>query len=155
MKERFSAEEWAELCSAPFIAGMYVASAGEGSRAQYTQEMVALAEGLRASVARGGPLAAAVAADLASRAGNRLGTGAAAASPDERPTMLRRVARVGATLACAGGEEAAAYRRWVLGLAAEVAGAASDGGLLGIGGRRVSYAEQVALRELAEALGGA
>lgn len=155
MKERFSAEEWSELCSAPFIAGMYVAGAGAKNRTQYTQEMVALAEALRASIVRGGPLAAAVAAELAGRAGNKLGTGMAAASPGERPALLARIALVGAVLARAGGDEAAAYRTWVLGLAARVAGAASDGGFLGIGGRHVSYAEQVALRELAEALGEA
>lgn len=155
MKERFSAEEWDELCSAPFIAGIYVAAAGESGRAQYTREIVALMEALGPSLERGGPLAAAVAAELAGRRSGRLGTGGAAVSPTERPAMLARVARAGAALARAGGDEAAAYRGWVLGLAAQVAAAASDGGLLGVGGRRVSYAEQVALAELREALGGA
>jgi hypothetical protein len=153
MKERFTAAEWDELCSAPFIAGVYVATAG-GGRAQYTQELVALAEALRPSVERGGPLAAAVAAELGGRGFNKLGTGERAVRPDDRPAMLARLAAVGAALARVGGPEAAAYRAWVRGLAAQVAGAASDGGVLGIGGRRVSYAEQTALRELADALGG-
>ncbi len=152
MRERFSREEWADLCTAPFVAGMYVATAS-GGRVQYTQEMTALVRAVRRSVANGGPIAVAIGAEFGGRFGNQPGTGEGAIQPHERGEMLALLRRAGAALARAGNAEAPAYRRWVYGLAAHVASTSSDGGMFGPGGRAVTAAEQAALGEVAEALG--
>jgi hypothetical protein len=49
--------------------------------------------------------------------------------------------------------EAEGYKRWLLTVAQRVAEAAKEGGFLGIGGVRVSEAEQATLAEIAGALG--
>jgi hypothetical protein len=50
-------------------------------------------------------------------------------------------------------EEVDAYKQFTLSVAQRAAEADKSGGVLGIGGERVSDAEREALRELAEALG--
>ena len=48
--------------------------------------------------------------------------------------------------------EAGGYKQWVLDVGQKVANAAKDGGFLGVGGQRVSEAEQEVLDKLAAAL---
>ena len=50
-------------------------------------------------------------------------------------------------------EEADAYKMFVMTVAQAVAGAHKEGGFLGIGGTRVSEAENQALDEISQALG--
>ncbi len=50
-------------------------------------------------------------------------------------------------------EEADEYKEWTMGLAANVAKAAKEGGFLGFGGQRVSEGEQALSEEIAKALG--
>jgi hypothetical protein len=50
-------------------------------------------------------------------------------------------------------QEAREFKTWLRSISQEVAEAAKEGGFLGIGGERVSEAEQAALREIVEALG--
>jgi hypothetical protein len=50
-------------------------------------------------------------------------------------------------------EEADAYKTFVMRVAQAVAGAHKEGGFLGIGGKRVSDAEEQALDEISHALG--
>ncbi|HMQ31518.1 MAG TPA: hypothetical protein PKD53_12390 [Chloroflexaceae bacterium] len=152
LKERFTPAEWADLSSAPFAAAMYVATA-DGGRGEYVREMVTMTRAVGPSLKGAGELARALFAELGGRAGRRLGTGDQAVAYDDRPAMLAVVARAGAALARAGGAEAAPYASWVIGLARRAARASSSGGLLGVGGRPVSAAEEVALRELKTALG--
>ncbi|NWF80261.1 MAG: hypothetical protein HXY37_09465 [Chloroflexi bacterium] len=152
IRERFSLAEWADLCAAPFAAGMYVATAS-GGQLQYTREMTALVRAVRRSVAHGGPIAEAIGQEFGGRFANKLGTGEDAIMAHERGEMLALVQRAGTALERAGGEAAPAYRRWVYGLAAHVASAARDGGVLGLGGRTVAAAEQAALAAISAALG--
>jgi hypothetical protein len=50
-------------------------------------------------------------------------------------------------------EEAAAYRRWIMAVAEEIAGAAKEGAFLGFGGERVSTWETEVMSEVSQALG--
>ena len=50
-------------------------------------------------------------------------------------------------------EEADEVKRWLVSIAHRTAEAAKEGGILGIGGVRVSEAETRAIRDVAEALG--
>ena len=62
------------------------------------------------------------------------------------------VAEINAALAKASAEDAAAYKRWVYSVAAQVAASAKDGGFLGIGAQTVSDAEAGVLRQIAAGL---
>lgn len=151
VRARFTAPEWADLCSAPFVAAIYVATA-EGGQVAYTQELVAVTRALGPSLEGAGELARAVVGELGGRLGNRLGTGELAIARDDRAAMLALVRRAGEALERAGADEAAPYASWVVGLARRAAAASVSGGILGIGGRPISAAEEVALRELKTAL---
>jgi hypothetical protein len=151
LRNRFTPDEWDDLCSAPFAAAMYVATS-DGGHFDYTQEMVALMQAIGPSMAGAGRLAQAVIAGFGSRRANMLGTGELAIAREDRGAMLALLERVGAALARAGTHEAAPYASWVLGLARHVAAASRHGGLLGLGGRTISTAEEVALAELKTAL---
>lgn len=153
MRERFSAEEWADLCAAPFAAAIYVATA-EGNQHDYNREMVTLLHAMRTSVSDGGGLARAVMSEFGTRWGNRLGTGEAAISRADRVAMLVRLQRAGAALARAGGDVAAPFVAWILELAHQTAAASRTGGRFGLGGVAISELEAVALEELAAALRG-
>ena len=148
IRDHFSLAEWADLCAAPFAAGMYVATAS-GGHLQYTREMAALVRAVRRSVA----IAEAIGQEFGGRFANKLGTGEDAIMAHERSEMLALVQRAGTALERAGGEAAPAYRRWVYSLAAHVASAARDGGVLGLGGHTVAAAEQAALAAISAALG--
>ena len=50
-------------------------------------------------------------------------------------------------------EEAAAYKQWIMAVAEEIAGAAKEGGFLGIGGDRISTWETEVMNEVSAALG--
>ena len=58
-----------------------------------------------------------------------------------------------AVLARADPADSAAYRQWLQSIAARVCGAARSGGLLGLGGARLSAAERAFLADLGAALG--
>lgn len=60
---------------------------------------------------------------------------------------------VNALLAKADPAEAAEYRSWVLDVAASVAGAAKEGGFLGIGGEEVGEGEEQMMSAISAALG--
>jgi len=53
----------------------------------------------------------------------------------------------------APGRAGGAYKRWILGTAEQVAGAAREGGLFGVGGVPVSEREREVLDQLAGLLG--
>jgi hypothetical protein len=102
----------------------------------------------------------AVAADLAAPEGRAQATEGiqtefAGASPDQiKARAIEAVRRTAAIVdAKADPQEAREFKTWLRSISQEVAEAAKEGGFLGIGGVRVSEAEQAALREISEALG--
>lgn len=76
-------------------------------------------------------------------------------SPDKiREQVLADCRAVAELLASkASPQEAAEYKEWTMGLAANVAKAAKEGGFLGFGGKRVSEGEQALSEEISKALG--
>jgi len=63
------------------------------------------------------------------------------------------IAQMNDTLAKVPAEDASSYKRWVYGVAAQVATSAKDGGFLGIGAQSVSDAEAGVLQQIAAGLG--
>jgi hypothetical protein len=149
VQDRVTPEEWRALCAGPWAVGGYVATAF-GGKVQEVRELLALGGALRLALERDherDPVGAVAAAAL--------GEGITAASlglpPDDRAALLRAVAAAGA--AARALPDGAAYLRWLMELARHVAAAEADGGFMGLGAEQFHVAEQIALAELAEALG--
>ena len=152
-KADFDEQEWATLRRAPVLAGLAVSLADPGGPFAAVKESMAAMTTIVGAVQKptGSPLVDAVAADITEGAKQRQ-------SPlgDFRPTPQDAVAQVWAELekantivgAKAGPAEATAFRGWLLQIAQHAAEAAKEGGFLGIGGERVSGAEQQALDKL-------
>ena len=143
-----SPDQWRALRAGPWAVGLYIATA-VGGKVQEVRELLALGGALRRALDRdeADPVRAVAAAVV----GDVPMADIAGMCPDDRPAMLRAVAAAGAAaLTLPGGR---ASLRWLMELAREVAAAEMDGGFLGLGAEAVHTAEQIALAELAEALG--
>lgn len=73
--------------------------------------------------------------------------------PAQRAALLAGLKDTMALLEAKAGGDATAVKQWVYGVAEKVAGAAKEGGFLGIGAKALSAEEQTALAELKVALG--
>ncbi len=67
--------------------------------------------------------------------------------------LLETIRRARAAVGRMPGQDADEYRLWVITIAQKVAEASKEGGFLGVGGKRVSADETVALKEIAETIG--
>jgi hypothetical protein len=93
---------------------------------------------------------------LASDTRDKLAAGMLSGNADEAiPDGIQAAREAGAILAVhASEDEARILRQWLLQVAHTVAGAARDGGLLGIGGQDLSDRERDTMAEISDALGG-
>lgn len=159
VKDNFTSEEWFKVMTGPGRVGAAIVAASPSGVTGLVAEARALAEAIREQVSAQGrtPLLEAMAADL-------MGT-----PPDpntlpqeERPRNLEEArARslegvrqaVWLVSSKASPEDAAAYRRLLWTVAERTAGAAKEGGFLGIGGEQVSDQERAVLDELRRVIG--
>lgn len=146
-KADFDAEEWQRISEGPAIAGLIVITAQRGGSLRESISMAkAYAEagqehgkaGLLGEIIASGP-----------RVEPRR-FGSAEALRSEGLEQLRAAAEL--LERKASPEEVAAYREFSIAVARRAAEADKSGGLLGIGGERISDAERVALDEIAGAL---
>lgn len=148
-KADFNAEEWTTIVEGPLFAGMKVVAAGRGgtirestamgrvyTHARQQQGASPLLDEIVASPPALDPKRAQEGQDVASLTTERL---------HEAVALMRRKASP---------DEVAAYERFVTSVAEAAAQAHKEGGVLGIGGERVSEAEQAALDEIAAMLSG-
>ena len=148
-KADFNAEEWSIVVEGPLYAGARVASADRGGTLRESLALGRTYQEARAShgdselldeLVKSPP---AIDADRVREAGGDVG---AVASERLRAAM-------GILEAKATPEEVDAYKRFVMTVAQNVAGAHKEGGFLGIGGKQVSEAEDQALDEISASLG--
>ena len=149
-KAEFNAEEWSQLLEGPALAGLIVIAAERGGS---IRESLSMAKAYNEARAAGGD--------------DELLTEILNSRPEINPREYgdpaqlhdRGLERLGETMALlsekATLEEAAGYRRFALEVARHAAEAHKEGGFLGIGGERISEAEQNALDDVAAALGAA
>ena len=147
-KADFNAEEWQQVVEGPALGALIVATAQRGGSLRESIEMAKAYREAREQHAESELL------------GEIVG----------QPPMVNTrqfetagqlhsegLARIGGAVALveskAGPEDAEAYRRFSLTVAERVAERTKSGGVLGIGGERVSEAEGAALDEIAAALG--
>jgi hypothetical protein len=157
-KNDFSAADWNTLRDTQYLVGLAVLMAGSSGFGTI-KESIALAQGIMENQASSFPLIR----DLTSKAemdGAQDGVRQRFGGPEAKPTKdsLRQLAldQVRASVSILNGkasaEESDAYGKLIYGVAEKVANAASEGGILGFGGTRVSSGEQSLLDELRNTL---
>ena len=150
----FTSEEWATLQRAPSDAGSYVVTA-EPSIFGMLIEIRALARALEKTPAPDAAreLVAALVADLADKDQPTVER-AQTEGESVRQQLYQGLQTAGALVdAKCSPEEAKGFKQWLVSLAEVAANAHKEGGVLGIGGVRVSDREQAALGEIRTALG--
>lgn len=160
-KQSFTPEEWNKLVESVVLSGMAVTAADPSGLIGLLQESFASGSSLikAKSDPGAGELIKSVVAEFETSVGRgrlqeaikaRL-TGAKAADVSQRSIeALREASRI---LDAKAPQDAAAFKQWLHMISANVAEAASEGGILGFGGQRVSDAEKATLREIDKALG--
>jgi hypothetical protein len=147
-KADFNAEEWEQVLEGPALAGLIVITAQRGGTIRESVQMAKAYTEARKEHAGSDLLSEIVAqpptvdprqfesaAQLRSEGLQRIRDAVALLEPKAEPADVE------------------AYKRFVLTVAERAAEATKSGGVLGIGGERVSEAESAALDELAVALG--
>ncbi|MFC4017818.1 hypothetical protein ACFOW4_07650 [Micromonospora sp. GCM10011542] len=144
----FSDGEWGLLVGLPQSV-LTAASAAEHDGARRTMaENAAGLETIAAGRESASPLVAAVAGEIVNRVGDpETGEELPVIAPADPQAMiddvLLRAGEAAALLAARVDEgEAGAYKHWLVKIAEQVVGAASTGGLLGLGGETVSDSER-------------
>ncbi|MFJ6197711.1 hypothetical protein [Micromonospora sp. NPDC092111] len=144
----FSDEEWGLLVGLPQSV-LTAASAAESDGSRRTRaENAAGLETISTGRESASPLVAAVAGEIVSRVGDpEAGEELPVISPTDPQSLIDDVlVRAGQASALLGTKvdegEAGAYRHWLVEIAEQVVGAASSGGLLGLGGDQVSDSER-------------
>lgn len=160
LKDKFTPDEWFQVMTGPGRVGAAVVAASPSGVTGLVAEAQAIAGAVREQIGAAGrtPLLEAMAADL-------MGTppDAAARPPEERARNMdearaRSVESVRQVVwlvgSKAGPEDLAAYRRLLLSVAERTAGAAREGGFLGLGGEQINEKERAVLEELRAVIGG-
>ncbi len=147
-KSDFDAEQWERIATAPAVAAMYVITAEKGGT-------------LRESMAVGKAYAEARESSTGSGLVDEIVAGLGPAAPERfsskeqlQAEAIGRIRAAKEELAAQADEgDVAAYRDFILAVARRVAEADKSGGVLGIGGERVSEREAAAIEEIRAALG--
>ncbi|SCL33318.1 hypothetical protein GA0070616_4691 [Micromonospora nigra] len=144
----FTDEEWGLLVGLPQSV-LTAASAAESDGTRRTMaENAAGLETISAGRESASPIVAAVAGEIVSRVGDpEAGEELPAIEPPDprgyAEDVLGRAAQAATLLATKVDEgEAGAYKHWLVDIAEQVVGAASSGGILGLGGDVVSDSER-------------
>jgi hypothetical protein len=152
----FTPEEWNQLLNAPTAATMAIIVASFGPL-DMVKESGAMAKALADKAAEQPPVNELI-GELMSQLKAKKGIGdkeqlkaASKAGPQEYINILGEVAALLDQKATP--DEAATYKNWLYQVSVKVANAAKEGGFLGLGGARISKAEQATLNQIAAALG--
>jgi hypothetical protein len=154
----FSDAEWGLLVGLPQSVLTAASAATPDSTRKTRAENEAGREVISDARTSASPLVAAVAAALVSEVGDpELGEEAAVIEPGDpiayAEDVVQRAAEANALLvAKAGQADAETYKHWLVEIAESVVGAASTGGVLGIGGEQVTDTEREFRDDLAKAL---
>lgn len=153
INERFSPEAWDAVIAGPFHAAFAIIAADPGGVVGAAKEAAALAGILSAGDGAGGlvdEVAAAIGRDRPAMGD----LGLRRRPRDEVLTSSVEAMRHAVSVVhTTSPEEAGAYARWLVAISERVAQAANEGGVLGLGGERVSEDEQAALSRIRATLG--
>ena len=148
-KADYNAEEWETVVEAPVFAGLRVIAADRGGTIRESLAMGRVYQEARQQQGQSELLDDLVGSQPSiDRARAQQEGGDVAALATERLTEAMRLLDEKATP-----EEVDAYKRFVMTVAQAAAAAHKEGGFLGIGGQKVSEAEEKALDEISITLG--
>ena len=157
-KTDFTPEEWETVRRAPSLAAAAVMMAGRSGIFGSIKEVVVMAHTFYASASSDRPLLKALSTPEEVKRGQEfVSTQVSVRDAAHAPQTLRRLAvehcqtAVGLLRQKGDLADAESYQRWVGEIAQKVANAAKEGAFLGLGGERVSEAEQAVLTDLAAA----
>jgi len=142
-KADFNAEEWSTVVEAPVLAGMRVVSAGREGTIRESLAIGKVYKAARQAQGQSDLLDAIVATPPAIDRQGLQGAADIAAASSDRLREALRILKEKATV-----DEESAYKRFVLAVAQAAAEAHKEGGFIGIGGKRISDEERVALDEI-------
>jgi hypothetical protein len=158
-KDKFTAEEWAQLENAPIYAGMGIITADPAATSIF-KESAAMAKAMvQSAIPEGGAeLVGGIVADYQQKVQNKEKFDEPQFETKDPHAMMQQIYDyLGQTAAIvdakATAEEAQAYKQWLLGISQAVAEAGREGGFLGIGSVRVSEQEQTVLDNYRKTLG--
>lgn len=158
-KDNFTAEEWAQLESAPIYAGMGIITADPAVTSIF-KESAAMAKAMVQNPvpANAADLVGGIVADMKKKVDNKEKFEEPQFDTKDPESIMQQIyAYLGDTAAIvdkkAGAEEAQGYKEWLLSIAQSVAEAGKEGGFLGIGSVRVSEQEQTVLNNYSKTLG--
>ena len=148
-KADFNAQEWTALVEAPLFAGMSVVAAERGGT---IRESLAIGKAYAAARRHHGesPLLDEIVSSPPGLDPNRLRESGGDVQQVATSRLREAVSVVDSK---AAGEDAEAYKRFVVTVAEAVASANREGGFAGIGGKPVSESEQAALDAIRSTLG--
>jgi hypothetical protein len=158
-KTDFTPEEWETIRNAPYLVAAAVMVAGRSGIFGSIKEALVTAQTFYESASSESPLIKALSAQDEVKlsqefVSNQIALREAAQAPEKlRSLAVEQCQAAVALLNQKGGAgEAESYKRWVMDIAQKVANAAKEGAFFGLGGERVSEAEQAILADLAAAL---
>ena len=154
MPGEFSDHQWQRLVEAgPQIALAVAASSGSSKQSVAELDAFLRLVDETADDSEGASLLSHLAVDTRAKLASGMLRGN---SDDAIPDGIQAAREAGAILAVYSDEqEARVLRQWLLQVAHTVAGAAREGGLLGIGGQDVNAVERETMSEIADGLGAA
>jgi hypothetical protein len=159
-KSSFTPEEWKVVLSSPMLAGLAVTMAEPSGLWGMLKESMASARALLTAATDPGAsaLVKAVLADLETSDGRSIARDELKAdltgkTPAElKQEVIAKLAQAGKILDAKAPCDAPAFKAWLKHVSDQVADAASEGGMLGFGGVKVSDAEKATLAEVGKAL---
>jgi len=159
-KADYTAEEWHLIMQSPMAAALVVIYADPSNPVGLAQETFAVSKMMaqHASAPADNSLINAIAQEIKESEGRKAaqppkpakGSDLAAAKAQALGTLQQLNDLLAAK---APPDEAAGFKQWIVATAREVAGAAKEGGFLGIGGTPVTPAETAAIADVARTLG--
>ncbi|MFN0154606.1 MAG: hypothetical protein ACKVUT_09525 [Gaiella sp.] len=155
LKEQFSAEEWTKVSHTPFLVSAAVGIADPSGPFGMIKEGVALGKAVkRAMDGAEGELAKAIAIELREHRPSRIDlVGDGPRSKAEAHANAIEALKAAVELAeSKASTHAPGLKAWLREIADEIAGAAEEGGFLGIGGEAISEGEAVVVEAIKAAL---
>jgi hypothetical protein len=159
-KTNFTPDEWKLILESVMMAGMAVSAAEPSGLFGLLKE--GFAEGNALAQAKMDPGSNALVKAVVADFGTSAGRGAArddlkqkisgSKPPEIKAKCIETLRQAAAVLDAKAPDDSAAFKSWLRQISQHVAEAASEGGLLGFGGVKVSEAEKATLAEISSAL---
>jgi hypothetical protein len=159
-KTTFTPEEWKVVLSSPMLAGLAVTLAEPSGIWGMLKESMASASAVMTAGrdAKASPLMKAILADMETSQGRSIARDEIkidinGGSPAEiKQKVISKLTEAGHIIDAKAPGESAAFKSWLKDVADQVAESASEGGVLGFGGTKVTDAERATIAEVGRAL---